>query len=88
MAKAKIKNIKIHDTKADQALDIVTGAILVFLILIVGYPIIYVISSSCLVGVASHILFLNASKFIFASVLNRYYLYFHLYISIYLLSNF
>lgn len=46
MAKAKIKNIKIHDTKADQVLDFVTGAILVFLILIVGYPIIYVISSS------------------------------------------
>ncbi len=46
MAKAKIKNIKIHDTKADQVLDIVTGALLVFLILIVGYPIIYVISAS------------------------------------------
>ena len=46
MAKAKIKNIKIHDTKADQILDFVTGAILVLLIIIVGYPLIYVISAS------------------------------------------
>jgi len=46
MAKAKIKNIKIHDTKADQILDFVTGAILFLLIIIVGYPLVYVISAS------------------------------------------
>ncbi|MBR3979338.1 MAG: carbohydrate ABC transporter permease [Oscillospiraceae bacterium] len=46
MAKTKLKSTKIHDTRADHVLDIVTGAILVFLCLIVAYPLIYVISAS------------------------------------------
>lgn len=42
----KIKNIKIHDTMGDRILNVITAAILVLVIIIVGYPIIYVISSS------------------------------------------
>ena len=46
MAKTKLKSTKIHDTRADHVLDIVTGAILVFLCILVAYPLIYVISAS------------------------------------------
>lgn len=46
MAKTKLKSTKIHDTRADHVLDIVTGAILVFLCFLVAYPLIYVISAS------------------------------------------
>lgn len=46
MAKAAIKSTKIHDTKADHALEIITGVILLLLCLIVAYPLIYVISAS------------------------------------------
>ena len=43
---AKIKTTKIHDTVEDRILDWVTGAILVLLMLVVAYPIMYVISAS------------------------------------------
>ena len=43
---AKIKNVKIHDTTGDRILNWITGIVLVAVILIVGYPIIYVISAS------------------------------------------
>lgn len=46
MAKTKLKSTKIHDTRADHVLEFVTGAILVFLCIIVAYPLIYVISAS------------------------------------------
>ncbi len=46
MAKAKIKSTKIHDTVADHILEIVTGAILILLCIMVAYPLIYVISAS------------------------------------------
>ena len=45
MAK-KIKNIKIQDTLGDRVLNWVTATILVLLTIIVGYPLIYVISCS------------------------------------------
>ena len=43
---AKVKSTKIHETFGDKVLDIITGAILVLVILVVGYPCIYVISCS------------------------------------------
>ena len=43
---AKIKTTKIHDTVEDRILDWVTGSILVLLMLVVAYPIMYVISAS------------------------------------------
>lgn len=43
---AKIKNMKIHETAGDRILNWITGIILVAVILIVGYPILYVISAS------------------------------------------
>lgn len=43
---ARIKNNKIHESKGDAILNFILGAILVFVILIVGYPCIYIISSS------------------------------------------
>lgn len=45
MAK-KIKNIKIHDTLGDRILNGITAFILLLVIIIVGYPLVYVISSS------------------------------------------
>ncbi len=45
MAK-KIKNIKIHDTFGDKVLNWITIVILVLVTIIVGYPLIYVISCS------------------------------------------
>lgn len=45
MAK-KMKNIKIHDTLGDRVLNWITATILVLVTIIVGYPLIYVISCS------------------------------------------
>ena len=45
MAK-KVKNIKIQDTLGDRVLNWITATILVLLTIIVGYPLIYVISCS------------------------------------------
>ncbi len=45
MAK-KIKNVKIHDTFGDKLLNLFTGFILVMVTIIVGYPLLYVISCS------------------------------------------
>ena len=46
MAKIKAKSTKIHDTFGDRVLDWVTTALLVLIILIIGYPIVYCISCS------------------------------------------
>lgn len=46
MAKTKLKSTKIHDTAADHVLEIITGAVLVLLSVMVAYPLIYVISAS------------------------------------------
>lgn len=46
MAKTKLKSTKIHDTTADHVLEIITGAILILLCVMVAYPLIYVISAS------------------------------------------
>ena len=46
MAKIKAKSTKIHDTFGDRVLDWVTTALLVLVILIIGYPIVYCISCS------------------------------------------
>lgn len=46
MAKTQLKSQKIHDTRMDKILDIVTGALLVLFGLIILYPLIYVISCS------------------------------------------
>ena len=45
MAK-KIKSTKIHDTLGDRILNWITATILVLVIIIVGYPLLYVISCS------------------------------------------
>ena len=45
MAK-KIKNIKIHETTGDKILNWITATILVLVTIIVGYPLVYVISCS------------------------------------------
>ena len=45
MAK-KVKNIKIQDTLGDKILNIITATILVLVTIIVGYPLLYVISCS------------------------------------------
>lgn len=74
MAK-KIKNVKIHDTLGDRVLNWVTIVILVLVTLIVGYPLIYVIScsfsSAKALAAGSVILWpvdfsLQAYKFVFA----------------------
>lgn len=46
MAKAQVKSTKIHDTTGDKILNGITIAILIFVIIVVGYPVIYVISCS------------------------------------------
>lgn len=46
MAKTKLKSTKIHDTAADHVLEIITGAVLILLCVMVAYPLIYVISAS------------------------------------------
>ena len=43
---AKTKNVKIHDTTGDIILNWITGIVLFAIIIIVGYPVIYVISCS------------------------------------------
>lgn len=43
---AKLKNTKIHDTLGDRILNWITGIVLVVITIVVGYPIIYVISCS------------------------------------------
>ncbi len=43
---AKIPSTKIRDSRGDAILDIITGALLILVILIVGYPCVYVISCS------------------------------------------
>ena len=43
---AKVKSTKINDTLGDKILNTILGAVLVLLIIIVGYPLIYVISCS------------------------------------------
>ena len=43
---AKIKNTKIQDTLGDKILNWVTAAILIFVTVVVGYPLLYVISCS------------------------------------------
>lgn len=43
---AKVHSAKVRDSAGDTALNIITGAILVLVILIVGYPCVYVISCS------------------------------------------
>ena len=45
MAK-KIKNIKVKDTLGDRVLNFITATILVLLTIVVGYPLVYVISCS------------------------------------------
>ncbi len=46
MAKAKLKNIKIKDTKSDRVLQAITATVMTLLCIAVGYPLIYVISAS------------------------------------------
>ncbi len=46
MARNRIKNTKIHETRGDQIVDIITSVILLLVAIIVLYPIIYVISCS------------------------------------------
>ena len=46
MAKPKIKNIKINESFGDRVFNIITSILLVFVILLVGYPCIYIISCS------------------------------------------
>lgn len=46
MAKNKIKNIKIHETMGDRLLNWITAFILIMVTIIVGYPLLYVISCS------------------------------------------
>ena len=46
MANKKINNVKIHETFGDSILNLITAIILLLVILIVGYPLIYVISCS------------------------------------------
>lgn len=46
MAKVKIKNQKIKESLGDRILNTFIGAILVFVIVIIAYPLIYVVSSS------------------------------------------
>lgn len=46
MAKTKLKSTRIHDTAADHVLEIITGAVLILLCVMVAYPLIYVISAS------------------------------------------
>ena len=46
MAKALVKNTKIKESFGDNVLNIITGILLVAVIIIVGYPIIFVVSSS------------------------------------------
>lgn len=43
---ARIKSAKIHESMGDRILNFILAAILVFVILIIGYPCIYIISSS------------------------------------------
>ena len=43
---AKIPSTKIRESKGDVILDVITGAVLVLIVLIVGYPCVYVISCS------------------------------------------
>ena len=43
---AKVKSTKIHDTFGDKVLNLITAILLIAVIIIVGYPIIYVISCS------------------------------------------
>ena len=42
MAKPKIKNIKINESFGDRVFNIITSILLVFVILLVGYPCIYI----------------------------------------------
>ena len=46
MAKPKIKNTKINESFGDRVFNIITSILLVFVILLVGYPCIYIISCS------------------------------------------
>ena len=46
MAKNKIKNTKIHETMGDRVLNWITAFVLIMVTIIVGYPLIYVISCS------------------------------------------
>ncbi len=43
---AKVKSTKIHETFGDKVLDVITSILLVLVIIIVGYPCIYVIACS------------------------------------------
>lgn len=43
---AKLKNIKIHETAGDRVLNVITAIILTLVVIIVGYPLVYVISCS------------------------------------------
>ncbi len=43
---AKIPSTKIRDSRGDAILDIITGALLILVIIIVGYPCVYVVSCS------------------------------------------
>ena len=43
---AKLKNIKIHETAGDKILNVITAIILFLVVIIVGYPLVYVISCS------------------------------------------
>ena len=43
---AKISSTKIRESRGDTILDIITGIVLFLIVLIVGYPCIYVISCS------------------------------------------
>lgn len=46
MARTKVKNIKINESFGDRVFNIITSILLVFVILLVGYPCIYIISCS------------------------------------------
>lgn len=46
MAKIKAKSTKIHETFGDRVLDLITSILLVLVIIIIGYPMVYVISCS------------------------------------------
>ena len=46
MAKVQVKSNKIRDSKTDVVLDVITSILLGIIILIVAYPVIFVISCS------------------------------------------
>ena len=46
MAKNKIKNVKINESFGDRIFNIITSILLIFVVILIGYPCIFIISSS------------------------------------------